>query len=451
MREGNVNVASGGVELRSLRVQLGLSLREMARRVFVDPSYLSKIEQGIVRPSESVIDSYVDALGLDSEAVPLVRDKVRLLCGKAPADIGRDDAEFLAELAQVLRRRNRIVTPLLTPDRLAPEEANDRDLVYAKRRNALIKSLAGLRFSSGSAEEERSPGSVNWLVALVSQALNDKPTAGERRRIYLKELFDLSGSVAAIQGTDHLQAVETDPFKLLPGEDTYPSDLLATAALNHWVFPGVEELVRGPVDPGKTSSLICVGSSVNNADLRRYFGSPFSPNRTIEMPGYRAELHWNFVAPTNRQLVSNWQAGRTSPWLERGWQIVSKEGQAFAPYWDERGQLRLAYLLVSRIPRDDPQTTRTLLSVAGTHGPGTLGLELVLRQLDVFELEKWIDRVQPFLYYQALFRVYDILDKSSQEVLPSGPDFDLYRLPDSFQSVATQIEFVDARAIKLLR
>ncbi|MFC1874072.1 helix-turn-helix domain-containing protein [Chloroflexota bacterium] len=72
-----------GARLRELRKHAGLSQRDLARKVGVDFTYLSKIESGAMPPpSEKVILRIVKALNAD-------RDELLTLAGKIPADIAQ--------------------------------------------------------------------------------------------------------------------------------------------------------------------------------------------------------------------------------------------------------------------------------------------------------------------------------------------------------------------------
>jgi len=72
-----------GVRLRELRKQAGLTQRELADRVNVDFSYISKIESGAAPPpSEKVILQLAEALTAD-------KDELSILAGKIPPDIAQ--------------------------------------------------------------------------------------------------------------------------------------------------------------------------------------------------------------------------------------------------------------------------------------------------------------------------------------------------------------------------
>lgn len=72
-----------GARLRELRKQASLSQRELANRVGVNFTYLSKIESGVMPPpSEKVILRLAEALNAD-------KDELLTLAGKIPADVAQ--------------------------------------------------------------------------------------------------------------------------------------------------------------------------------------------------------------------------------------------------------------------------------------------------------------------------------------------------------------------------
>ena len=88
-----------GLRLRELRKQAGLSQRELAERIGVNFSYLSKIESGVMPPpSEAVIEKLAETLRTD-------KDEMLILAGKIPSDI-----------AMILR--NRKTLQLLRSDKM---------------------------------------------------------------------------------------------------------------------------------------------------------------------------------------------------------------------------------------------------------------------------------------------------------------------------------------------
>ena len=89
-----------GQRLREFRIQAGFTLRELAEKIGVDFSYLSKIETGALPPpSEKVILRLAQALNAD-------KDELMSLAGRIPSDI----AELLRnrEAVQMLRSRSNI-------------------------------------------------------------------------------------------------------------------------------------------------------------------------------------------------------------------------------------------------------------------------------------------------------------------------------------------------------
>ena len=69
-----------GVRLRELRRQQGLTQRELALRVHLDFTYLSKIENGADVPGEAAVDRLAEALQAD-------RDELLALAGKVPSEM----------------------------------------------------------------------------------------------------------------------------------------------------------------------------------------------------------------------------------------------------------------------------------------------------------------------------------------------------------------------------
>ena len=72
-----------GARLRELRKQAGLGQRELANRIGVNFTYLSKIESGAMPPpSEKVIKRLAEALNVD-------KDELMALAGRIPGDIAQ--------------------------------------------------------------------------------------------------------------------------------------------------------------------------------------------------------------------------------------------------------------------------------------------------------------------------------------------------------------------------
>ena len=81
------------------------SLRQVAERIGVQPSYLSQLERGNERPSEDTVVRLADELGID-------RDLLLAMAGKVST-----------ELQEVILRRPRLFADLLRELRDAPDHA----------------------------------------------------------------------------------------------------------------------------------------------------------------------------------------------------------------------------------------------------------------------------------------------------------------------------------------
>ena len=92
-----MEVQEFGVRLRELRKQVGMTQRELADKVNVDFSYLSKIESGAAPPpSEHVTSRLAEVLNTDKE-------ELLTLAGKIPPDIAQ--ALKNPEARQLLRSK----------------------------------------------------------------------------------------------------------------------------------------------------------------------------------------------------------------------------------------------------------------------------------------------------------------------------------------------------------
>jgi transcriptional regulator with XRE-family HTH domain len=66
---GQTHAVGLGPRIRSHRQTVGLSLRELARRLDVSPSLLSQVERGLAQPSVSTLWAIVTELGLSLDAL----------------------------------------------------------------------------------------------------------------------------------------------------------------------------------------------------------------------------------------------------------------------------------------------------------------------------------------------------------------------------------------------
>ena len=104
-----------GTRLRELRTKAGLSLRELADKVNVNFTYLSKIENdALPPPSEKVIWQLAETLNAD-------KDELLILAGKIPSDI-----------AEILKNRE-------TLERLRADQAKKEAAAVSKKSMSLPK------------------------------------------------------------------------------------------------------------------------------------------------------------------------------------------------------------------------------------------------------------------------------------------------------------------------
>ena len=89
---------SFGTRLKELRQQRELSLRDLAGRLKVDHAYLSRLETGLVFPSEKVIRQI-------ARTFKLSREELSLAAGKLPNDVATIFYEHPKEAASFLRER----------------------------------------------------------------------------------------------------------------------------------------------------------------------------------------------------------------------------------------------------------------------------------------------------------------------------------------------------------
>ena len=97
---------SFGTQLKRLRIERGLTLREFARILDKDVGNLSKLERGLLSPpkDESIVRSYLDALGLeqDSEQAKELIVLASVGAGQIPKEV-LGDAELVTKLPVFFR------------------------------------------------------------------------------------------------------------------------------------------------------------------------------------------------------------------------------------------------------------------------------------------------------------------------------------------------------------
>ncbi len=85
-----------GSYLRQCRQSAGLSLRELAEIGQISPAYLSRVERGIVPPSDVLIKSIADALKIESESL-------FLMAGRVPANWQKAISNSPSRIAETFR------------------------------------------------------------------------------------------------------------------------------------------------------------------------------------------------------------------------------------------------------------------------------------------------------------------------------------------------------------
>jgi transcriptional regulator with XRE-family HTH domain len=154
-----------GSRLRELREGAGLSQRELADRVEINFTYLSKIENGVMPPpSEGVILKLVEVLNTD-------RDELLTLGGKVPSD-----------LVQILE--NREVLQSLREGRTQKKSG------VANKRNGFGERLKELREKTGLGQGELA-GRVGVNFTYLSKIESGtKPAPSEKVILKLAEVLD---------------------------------------------------------------------------------------------------------------------------------------------------------------------------------------------------------------------------------------------------------------------
>jgi transcriptional regulator with XRE-family HTH domain len=142
-----------GARLRELRIQARLTQRELADKVSIDFSYLSKIENGVLPPpSEKVILRLVEVLNAD-------KDELLTLAGKVPSDI-----------RQMLK--NREALQLLRSDRAQKMvgASNNKRAAAHPMKNPL-SGVARTRTSTGGYRNVARVALATFLALLIGTSL----------------------------------------------------------------------------------------------------------------------------------------------------------------------------------------------------------------------------------------------------------------------------------------
>lgn len=95
----------GGKIIREKRMELGLSLKELANKANVNYVFLSRLERGMERPSEDLIRRLADALSYKENIEELITK-----FGKVPESIEKmiiDDPSAVVELPAFFKSRRK--------------------------------------------------------------------------------------------------------------------------------------------------------------------------------------------------------------------------------------------------------------------------------------------------------------------------------------------------------
>ncbi len=108
-----------GATVRRAREELEIGLREMAKKIGVSPTYLSKIERDMIPPpAEDKIIAIGNLLGIDS-------DELLALAGKVSSDLTEIIREKPREMASFLRATRELTSEQIA--RLAEEARKEKD------------------------------------------------------------------------------------------------------------------------------------------------------------------------------------------------------------------------------------------------------------------------------------------------------------------------------------
>lgn len=312
------------------------------------------------------------------------------------------------------------------------ERAGRVSVSRRKKQGSVLFSPRGTSITGAAAREvgKKLPGPpglvVTGLVAVEEEIKREK-----KRQDYLNHLFGISDPLYVKGSNDH------PDFPLLTDELLYPSDKNAAEVIRNDFFKDMEfEEIKEYIPEKTVGSLITLGSSVASPITRQMLGDPresqYKPKFLIQFVEYKYEvsIYYNYAPPDPRTpRVNNYQSGRRAPWLERNWGVVSREGGEWFPRF-EKGWLLCDYLLVTRIS-SPIRGAGDILIFGGTHGAGTQATELLLRNLDLNELETIINTIGNSPHFQTLFRVSDI----SHEGHSSGKSLRLAASPKPLYAI----------------
>lgn len=214
-----------GEEIRRLRLDAGLSLRELAAVVGIHHSHLARIESSIVSPSLEVLVSIGVPLGADLS--------IRYFSGVGPRLLDRFQAPMLEAILQVAHQRwsVRLEVPVATPARGFIDAVFDDEIspttVASEVQSQLPRLEQQVRWSADKAEglaEMSRRADPSGRGRSVSRLLVLRSTVATR---------DIARRYAATLATAY-PARCADVFDALTGADSlWPGDGVIWARLEH--------------------------------------------------------------------------------------------------------------------------------------------------------------------------------------------------------------------------
>ncbi|MDD4996510.1 MAG: transcriptional regulator [Patescibacteria group bacterium] len=105
----NNNLQKFGQKLKELRINKGLTLRKMCKKVGYDPSNWSKIERGRIPPpsNEKILNKWAEALGLiNSIEIKKFISDAQIAQGLIPSDIMKEEdiTEYLPAFFRSIKK-----------------------------------------------------------------------------------------------------------------------------------------------------------------------------------------------------------------------------------------------------------------------------------------------------------------------------------------------------------
>jgi transcriptional regulator with XRE-family HTH domain len=215
-----------GAELRGLREAAGVSGRELAARINVSQSKVSRIESGVTTPPVPKVVAWVDAVGAPAE----VRKRLTELAEAAFAEIRAWREEFAShghfqgqvEQREVRAQRVRVFQPSLVPGLLQTAEYARRVFGLSQvpyEDEDMAKAVAGrLNRQLALYEEDR-----EFAFLITEGALRWRPGPPRVLQAQLDRIASLTTlenvSIGLIRYDEEATAVIPAGFDLLDGRD----------------------------------------------------------------------------------------------------------------------------------------------------------------------------------------------------------------------------------------